>query len=363
MKLTALALFVLSTVLCGFRCSFPPTPGDDGTLSIATYNVHNLFDADDDGNAYEEFQSGSGWNGELYSERLENVAVAVRALFPERDVFPDILCLEEIEGDTVLRDLAGGAFAKAGYRWSVSGGPEDSAIVCGILSRYPIEGIRMHRVEDSWGFGPGRDMIEATVRISDTPLTLFVCHWKSRREGAGVSEPARRAAASLLASRLAALRAEDPGRPCVVCGDFNESPDEFIRSGGAYPTAFMPDPSEIFDEYGSDRAEIPAEWMRGGLVVTASKPVPGDRTAGEPVRLYSPWESEGGYSYVFDGETQRLDGFLLGDALFDGEGIEFASFVTGQDPGLMNESGEPLVWNGKSGFSDHLPIAVTLSCR
>lgn len=354
MKAVALVALAAS-FLCGFRCSFPLASSASQNLTIAAYNAHNLFDAEDDGGEYEEFTTATGWSREKYERRLENVGLAISSIFTQKGRCPDILCLEEIEGQSVLEDLAGGVFKSEGYRWIVSGGPEDSAIVCGLLSRIPVSGVLLHRVEDSWGFGPGRDILEVTFDIPENSLTIFLCHWKSRREGAELTEPARRASASLLRGRIESLEKEFPGRPILVCGDFNESPDEFARMRGAYPTALMPDPGEAIH---SPRGvgDIPEAWLAQALVVSKS---PSSIDAGG--LLYSPWASEGGYSYVFDGEEQQLDGFLLNAAFFDNRGLEYSSFLVGTGEKLMDSSGEPLAWDGSGGFSDHLPIALSLS--
>ncbi|MFA5852214.1 MAG: hypothetical protein WC820_05905, partial [Spirochaetales bacterium] len=68
-----------------------------------------------------------------------------------------------------------------------------------------------------------------------------------------------------------------------------------------------------------------------------------------------------GFSYIFDGQEERLDGFLLSPSLVDGQGAEFMGFMVSGEPALLNERGEPAVWNGSSGFSDHLPIALKIS--
>ncbi len=69
---------------------------------------------------------------------------------------------------------------------------------------------------------------------------VFVCHWKSKLEGEKETEAGRRAAAALLAHRIRELQTEKAFSPIVVCGDFNESPDEYTRISRRYPTAIMP---------------------------------------------------------------------------------------------------------------------------
>lgn len=350
----SLAFSISVALLCGFRCSLPWSSTKDETLSIVSYNAHNFFDATEDGGEYPEFTRKKGWDERLYKVRLENLAKAVLSFFPSGKAYPDILCLEEIESVRVLEDLADGPLKSAGYSWLGLGGPQESPIRSAFLSRRKVTGVRAHALSDSWGMGAGREIVELTIDLgqqgSPVPslVTLFICHWKSRKEGAELTEPARREASRLVAGRISELLRIEGERPIICLGDFNESPDEFERNSGKYPVALMP----------SSVAEIPGSWRSGVLKLTGD----GRQTRideGE-VTLFSPWYSSSGYSYRFQGRDERLDGFLLSPGLFDGQGIEYRGFQVSDDPSLVDESGAPRGWDGKSGFSDHLPILLTL---
>lgn len=354
-------LIILS--LCSFQCSLPWSSADSHEISIVSYNVHNLFDDVDDGNEYPEFKIDTGkWNSNLYQTRLKNTADAILSLFPDTKNGPDVICLEEIENIKVLRDLADGPLKNQGYRWFAAGGPEDSAIHSGVLSRIPVADMKSHAVADAWGFGPGRDVLELRFDLSEgskkhktdrDELSLFVSHWKSRREGNEITEPARRAAASLVFSRIRSILAEKPSANIVVCGDFNESPDEFARNKGAYPTAFMPQEALEKNPCGSRTASaeyIPVTDMREAASSAASCPV-----------LFSPWKEAGGFSYSYRGAQEQIDGFLLSSALLDGRDLEFLRFEPSRWDKLFNEKQEPVAWNGHTGYSDHVPILLVLS--
>jgi endonuclease/exonuclease/phosphatase family metal-dependent hydrolase len=361
-SLLALCSFVL---LCGSRCASPWQSARDERFSILSYNVHNLFDDEDSGSEYPEFRVGGGaWSGTAYRARLENTGLALKSAFPEGRM-PDLVCLQEIDSRKVLEDLASGPLREAGYGWTALGGPPGSPVKCGVLSRLPIESFRVHALEiDSGGESAGRfrDMLEAGIVHEDGGyLAVFVCHWKSRKEGEAETEDFRRKAAALLESRIVELQNQRPDVHVVVCGDFNESPDEFDRAGRKYPSAFMPERSLLTD--GGQQGNVggsafPDSWYAEALELTGS-PSAARVTEGEAV-LYSPWFGREGYSYRYRGRDERLDGFLLGPGFDDGKGFEYSDFLVCNAPELTDEEGTPRVWNGTSGFSDHLPIALLL---
>lgn len=371
-----IVLVLAALLLFGFRCSLPWEDRLPSEFTIVSYNAHNLFDDVDSGTEYPEFRLDSGkWNGELYKTRLKNTAKALLSFFPEGGAGPDIICLQEIESEKVLKDLAGGQFGKGGYRWIALGGPEGSAIKCGFLSRYPLAAIRAHSLSDAWGYGAGRDILEATFDLGSKSgkaedsagtdesrlLTIFICHWKSRKEGAAETEDARRMSSRLVESRLREIGDVDPDRDIVICGDFNESPDEFARAGAKYPTALMPDPEEFFEDALRTGPSPPHDWFSAVLRVSSSPARSSLR--GDGITLYSPWSSVEGFSYKFGGEAGRIDGFLLGPALVDGRDLDFGRFRVSEDPDLLDDAGSPRTWNGSSGYSDHLPIALTLEWK
>jgi len=358
-----LALFVVVSLLCGFRCSLPWSPANADDLSIVSYNAHNLFDSADDGGEYPEFTAAGGWDDRKYRMRLENLAKAVLSFFPSGREYPDILCLQEIESIRVLADLAKSVLKSGGYRWIGLGGPEDSPIKSGFLSRFPVVERRSHALDDSLGMGAGREIVEVVfdtaARDSSQPslLTVMICHWKSRREGVAETEPIRRQASRLIAGRLADIVQQDASRPIVCLGDFNESPDEFERNSKRIPVALMPSPDT--DEFTDIIAGVPAEWFSGLIRVTGiGRSARVERGA---ITLYSPWFSSRGYSYWFEGEGERLDGFLLSPAFFDDSGLEYRSFQVADDPALLDAAGHPAGWNGNAGYSDHLPILLDIS--
>ncbi|MCX7774805.1 MAG: endonuclease/exonuclease/phosphatase family protein [Rectinemataceae bacterium] len=362
----AVALIIVVCMLPGGCRSAQTDMQPPADVVIASYNVHNLFDACENGGEYEEYRpSKSGWDQAGYRKRLDLTAKALRLASAGRA--PDILCLQEIENAQVLADLAR-AMRSDGYRYWAAGGPEDAAVHVGVLSRFPIVGIRAHAVRDAWGFKGLRDMIEVEVNLphpgsrsstlgtsSGSSLLLFVCHWKSKREGEKETEPARRAAAALLRDRLTIVQRERPDLPIIVCGDFNESPDEYLRTGKSYPTAFMPHGLASMPKAPEGPPLLVAsEYVMRALAMQSQVDPP-------PV-LYSPWvEMPQSFSIAYRDRREQFDGFFLNRALFDEKSLEYASFMVCSEPPLVDDHGMPRAWDGRDGFSDHLPVLLYLA--
>jgi hypothetical protein len=160
----------------------------------------------------------------------------------------------------------------------------------------------------------------------------------------------------MVAARISA----DPGAEILVCGDFNESPDEYLRVGKRYATALMP-----VEEVEKAGGALPIAAISSGakparllVASSASRAAPYD---GELV-LYSPWQESGGYSYSFQGSRDRIDNFLLSPGLLDASGLSYKIFEASGADFLVDGKGAPIAWpgSGATGYSDHLPILLVL---
>jgi endonuclease/exonuclease/phosphatase family metal-dependent hydrolase len=340
--------------LSASRCALPASPSGGRQVSIVAYNVKSLFDAIDDGPEFPEFSVSKGkWDDARYRLRLANVAAAVLASAPRGSSppGPDILCLEEIENVRVLEALRTGPLAAARYRYAAIAPAEGGPFSVCILSRLPILASSCHAAATTAGRA-GRDLLELELDAGERRLVVIACHWKSKSEGAEPTEEARREAAALVRGRVAARIAADPGAEIVVCGDLNESPDEYLRVGRRYATALMP----VEEAPGSSPPS-----PEGAPILVASAPELAKSRDGEAV-LFSPWTESGGYSYSFRGSRERLDNFLLSPGLLDGMGLSYRSFTVSKAEFLVDREGTPIAWpgSGATGYSDHLPILLVL---
>jgi len=335
-------LMLMLWALVGCGCELFNERSDDDQLVIMTYNVQNLFDALVTGNEYPEYTPEGGWTTRMYDQRLETTA---RAIVQGHGVIPDIVVLQEIEHVGVLEDLLSGPLSSRGYQWYGATVDTDSAIQTGILSRFPIDAMRIHSLEGQ------RSVLEALFDLEGDSLTLFALHGKSRREGAEETAPMRIAMTRMIGERVREIHEYEPLMPVVVAGDFNVSADSYHRVNGEYQTALVP--------LQSDSAEY--HRQRGSLIVGGSPPGQG--------YWYTWWLDPGQSilaempgSYWYKGVWETFDQVLLSPGFFDGYGLEFSEGKVGAASMLIDERGRPRRWDVTKGVgvSDHLPVIVIL---
>ena len=324
------------------------------TITVVSYNVENLFDAEADGGEYREFTRHGGWSEELYTAKLRAIGRALAAA--ERDG-ADLVALQEVEHYDAARRLVELEFDGLGYRHVVWLPDPHNANGPVVLSKLPVRRVGALWIDGGPEGGlerPLRPILEVEVALgpdADAPsLFLFNNHWKSKRGGAAETEVFRRRAAAVLGARLREISAADPAAELLVVGDLNESIDEYERRGRRHPTALMP-------------AAAPIAF--GGLRVTGAAP-----PEREPLELFSPWLTHdageappGSYRYGDDWET--IDHLLLGPGLFDERGLSYAAggFAVIHD-GLLDGDGAPRAfYRGPpaGGHSDHLPLRLELT--
>ncbi len=305
------------------------------SVTILTWNAFNLFDAVDDGTEYREYDPGLGrWNAALYERKLSALATVIRRSCPGG---PDIIALQELENRRVLDDLCG---RLSGYEHRVA--PDGrGGVRCAVASRFPIRRSTTLEVGE-WDGQPLRPVLEVEIDCEGADLRLLVVHWKSRVEGEGRTQPARDAAAAVVARRLSRLLAETPAGDVVVAGDFNQNADELLAGVGSRGAAVL-----------------------AGVASPAQAGASGGRVA-----LYDPWHglapSDRG-SAGYRGAWQTPDHLLLSGGLFDRSGLSYRdgsfravrhSFMLDPGTGFPLRDRE-LVWR----YSDHLPLMLELERR
>jgi endonuclease/exonuclease/phosphatase family metal-dependent hydrolase len=358
--LLAAAAFVVSAT-CETGNESAGADVDAQQLVVMSWNLEAFFDAEETGTEYDEYKKSRGWTETKYQERMDRLATVAEEL---AECGPDLIAVQEIENAATLEALAAGPFAAYGYRWTAFASEKGGSLGVGLLSRYPLSKIRVHSVGTP-GLEAPRPILEARLEPGGAPLTVFVCHWKSKLGGEAETEAQRRASAGALARRLGELASTDAAAGAIALGDLNENIDEFQRRDGRYPTALLPDLREAADLLAARRKDDAFSFGGPFLVVSEARP-PTSTQVPDAVPLYSPWFDAvwpGSYSYQKQWET--IDHALLPASLFDGAGWEYASFSVLDLPPFTDEAGYPDGYDPLTGMglSDHLPIVVELERR
>ncbi|MDR2095849.1 MAG: endonuclease/exonuclease/phosphatase family protein [Treponema sp.] len=352
-------------------------PGNDSSksensLTIVSWNVQALFDAEENGTEYQEYTAAAGWDRDKYQARLNMLGQAFGKM---DETSPDIVALLEVENSQILADIAQGPLEKQGYKWTFFANNPGNSLGLGILSKYPFEQAKAHSLTYYEDTTP-RPVLEIHIKIQETPLVLFICHWKSKLGGDLATEPLRKASARILLRRIREISNDSPETPIVIMGDLNENYDEFYRQTGQYISALLPDDPQAAEIAGyQDNGE--EGGTEGGsltdtaiqidyLILSHNKPPKAQHFPEDAIVFYSPWADEleeGSYNYKNAWET--IDHFLLNDALFTQSGWNFETCKVIKEEPFINAAGVPFLYNPRTGLglSDHLPILLKIRMK
>lgn len=301
-------------------------------FKVATYNVENLFDARYSGTEYQEYTKKHNWTERTVEIKLNHTAEVIC------DLNADILGVQEIENEPILRALQK-KLDEVGcaYPYLAITHTKRASVQVGLLSRFPIRSTK----EIAVGRSPGtRNILEAVAEVQNTPLHIFVNHWKSRsREG---WESKRMVYAKALQKRLDRL----PGSAeYLLLGDFNTD----------------------YDAYLSLEERINDTEGKTGLhdIVHATDDLSSlTREAGRHYTLWGELELDGRWNTKFYGRRGTPDHILLPRTMMDDKGINYidGSFGVFRRSYLFTKRGYINSWEYKKGkhrgrgYSDHLPI-------
>lgn len=310
-------------------------------MTIAFYNVENLFDLEDEpGKRDEEFTPGSEkeWNMVRYQKKLNDLSRVISSI-NEGDL-PEIVGLCEVENKKVLTDLTRtGLLAMGKYEVVHYESPDIRGIDCALIYRPEEFKVTDHfaipvHFEDDPDYVT-RDILYVKGRASSREeFHIFVNHWPSRIGGVEQTEPKRMEVARILKNKVDSVRgASGSGGQVVVMGDMNDEPTNKSLQ-------------EVLNAQAPDEAT-------GGLV-----------------NLMIPEASAGLGSYNYRGNWNMLDNIIVSPGLLDDKGFGVVAnkgFVFYQDwMEYHNSEGEMSpnrTYGGPNyygGVSDHFPVYIRL---
>lgn len=318
-------------------------------VKIASYNVENLFDMNNDGTEYEEYIPNGewGWNDEIYRTKLHNTAQVIQG------ISPDIIGLQEIESERALKDLKA-ELNRQGiyYPYYAFAKTRNSAVNTALLSRYPIQSALKHPVNYS---GKYRDILETKIVIQGKILRVFVNHWKSKSG----PESERISSAKRLLLRLKELPENEP---FILLGDFNSHYEEhktFLKSRKHNDTEGITGINHILKTIDDEGNPITYETLKN-----------------DTGYLYNLWyelDESKRWSHQYRGRGEGLDNMIISPSLADGAGIEYVrGSFNRYNPDYLFYKGKVYRWQQSrkypkhhlgEGYSDHLPIFATFKVQ
>ena len=338
-------LFAFCVGLAGSAAADDASPNPSG-FYVGNWNVENLYDTVDDPDLEgdDEFLPNNPttrWDRVRYETKLDNLAQVISGMNKGRG--PDILGIEEVENEEVIRDLVDKLEGKS-YGIVHADSPDPRGIDTALIfnrTHFSLLETHAYKVALKWDHTT-RDILHAVFEDRDEQrLHVFVNHWPSRGGGIATSEPNRFEAARTLALATDRLFRREPNARVVILGDFNDEPsNRSIR----------------------DVLDVEPYPSRSGTYVATNL-----------YNLSAPKsdKGQGSFSHSFDGETEwrMYDQIIVSGALLESADIEpdqdlfwidkptYMTEEHGQDKGAPVPTFENQE-DYQGGYSDHFPVGA-----
>lgn len=222
---------IILTVLFFTSCA-PWRNATYRNMTVAFYNVENLFDLEDEpGKNDGEFtpESDKKWDEIKYRKKLADISRVISGI-NEGDL-PEIVGLCEVENEQVLAELVmTGLLANGKYKIVHHESPDFRGIDCALIYRPEEFKVLEHfavpvRFEDDPDYVT-RDILYVKGRTRNREVFhIFVNHWPSRIGGVAQTEPERVSVAQILKSKIDSVRIADSKAHIIMMGDMNDDPD------------------------------------------------------------------------------------------------------------------------------------------
>lgn len=235
-------LFVLLSML------LPLTSVHGQRFRVATWNIENAFDTvHDEGKDDHEFlpHAERRWHSGRYWRKLRGITQTLAAM-----ELPALVGFQEVENDTVLRDLTRRtALWSARYKYVITDSPDERGVDVALLYNPKVFSLlSWHAVRipsQEHGLRPTRDILVANGMVGKDTLHVCVVHLPSRRNNDRATRQNRALAVNTLCNILDSLK----GRKVMIMGDFNAEPgDEIFTSLSQRLVTLMPTDRKILND-------------------------------------------------------------------------------------------------------------------
>ncbi|MFT7004757.1 MAG: putative extracellular nuclease, partial [Sulfurimonas sp.] len=270
----------------------------DKTMTIATYNVENLFDLEQKGYKYTEYKpyTKSNWNKKTYKIKLQNIAKVIK------DIDADIIALQEIHSLQALKDLRF-TLKQYGlyYQYYSIADKKNTAIKVAFLSKIPFVYSKELSVTLNSKY---RNILESKFNINGKDLYIFTNHWKAKSG----PESMRIVSAKALRKRIYEIGYD---KNIILLGDFNSHYEEY----------------KIFKK---NRKHNDTNGKTGinNVLRTIKQTNKASNTKYIKENFYNLWydtDAESRYSYIFRGKKEALDNILISQSLLNKSEIYYVN--------------------------------------
>lgn len=233
MKLFSYLIILLFT----WNTCYSQTEKEYRIITIAFYNVENLFDYEDDPLTFDDDRTPEGkdhWTQEIYEAKLANMATVISEIGEDvTGTSPAIIGVSEIENRRVLEDLLNqNPLVQKDYGIVHFDSPDRRGIDVGFLyqkklftpTHYKAYELIIYDDQDRSKRVFTRDQLVVSGMLDGEKIHIIVNHWPSRSGGEERSRPKRIRAAELNKRLMDSLFSEDPYAKIITMGDFNDDP-------------------------------------------------------------------------------------------------------------------------------------------
>ena len=232
--------YLIFTVLFFVSCSNKVQPKDfsmdtiaPDKVTVAFYNVENLFDTKDDPHTNDNDFTPQGykaWSLDRYYKKLTDLSRVINAI--NKKDWPIIVGLAEVENAEVIEDLTNEKELKdADYEFVHYESPDDRGIDVALMYRpefFHVLEKKRHRIYNpAYPNSKTRDILYVKGEFFNGDIFhFFVNHWSSRRDGILETEPKRLFQAGVLRAKMDEVLSKDADAKIIVMGDFNDFPTD-----------------------------------------------------------------------------------------------------------------------------------------
>jgi len=309
-------------------------------ITIATYNVENLFDITNKKDfRYKEYipNTKSLWNKKSYNAKLQNISKVIK------DMDAEIVALQEIGSKQALKDLQK-QLRKMGanYNYIAIANKKPTAVKVALLSKLPFVYTKELHVTYLYKY---RNILEVKYKIKDKELYLFINHWKSKAS----PESARIIFAKTLLKRISKIGYD---KNIIILGDFNSDYEEYKK---------FKRKRKLNDTHGKTAINH--------ILKTIKQQTTASKVKYEKYAFYNLWydaDKNERYTYIFRGKKEALDSIIVSQSLLQKNGISYIhrSIKSFKKPYLFKGkyiyrwqiSRGKIKKHKAKGYSDHLAV-------